>query len=88
MRIRDGFLLRQVAGENVVLPTGADLDLNAMITLNDTGRTLWACLEKETDRQALIDALLDEYEVDAPTAAAAVDGFLARLKELNLLVGA
>lgn len=85
MKLKDGFLLRQVAGENVVLPTGADLDLNAMITLNDTGCTLWKCLERETDRAALVAALLAEYEVDAPAAEAAVDGFLSRLKELDLL---
>ena len=85
MKLKDGFLLRQVAGENVVLPTGAAMDFNAMITLNDTGSTLWKQLEKEADRESLIAALLAEYEVDEATAAAAVDSFVARLKELDLL---
>ena len=41
MKIKEGFLLRQVSGQVVVLPTGNELDLNMMITLNDTGAFLW-----------------------------------------------
>ena len=37
MKLKEGFLLRQVAGENVVISVGADVDLNGMITLNNTG---------------------------------------------------
>lgn len=40
MKLKDGFLLRQVAGQTVVLPVSGDLDLNMMITLNDTGAFL------------------------------------------------
>lgn len=86
MKLKSGFLLRQVAGEHVVLPTGTELDLNVMMTLNDTGATLWNCLQQETTREALIQALLAEYEVDASTAGDAVDTFLKQLKELDLLV--
>lgn len=86
MKLKDGFLLRNVAGQPVVLPAGADVDFNDMITLNDTGCTLWKCLEQEVQRDDLIHALLDEYEVDEATAGAAVDSFVQRLKELDLLV--
>ena len=46
MKLKDGFILRSVAGETVVVPTGDDLDLNMMITLNETGKFLWEHLEK------------------------------------------
>lgn len=85
MKLKEGLLLRQVAGENVVLPTGSQFDLNAMLTLNDTGCTLWKRLQTEAQKQDLVQALLDEYEVDDETAADAVDRFLAQLKELDLL---
>lgn len=86
MKIKDGFILRQVAGQNVVLPMGEDLDLNMMITLNETGAFLWENLQEETDAEALTAALLGEYEVDAATARAAVDGFLAKLRAHEFLV--
>ena len=47
MKLKDGFILREVAGEHVVIPTGDALDLNMMITLNETGCTLWKRLEEE-----------------------------------------
>ena len=47
MKLKDGFLLREVAGQIVVLPTGEDLDPNMMITLNSTARFLWERMEQE-----------------------------------------
>ncbi len=86
MKLKDGFLLRHVAGQPVVLAVGETVDFNDMITLNDTGCTLWKCLEQDVRREDLIRALLDEYEVDEATAGVAVDSFVQRLKELDLLV--
>lgn len=80
MKIKDGFLLRQVAGQTVVLPVGGELDLNMMITLNDTGAFLWERLLTDTSTDALICALLEEYEVGEAAAARAVSRFLQTLR--------
>lgn len=87
MKLKDGFLLRQVAGENVVLPTGSELDLNMMITLNDTGRFLWEQLQTETSEEALVEALLKEYDVDRETAQASVAAFVRKLHDNRFLAG-
>lgn len=79
MKIKDGFLLRQVAGQTVVLPVGGDLDLNMMITLNDTGAFLWEQLAEDTNESALVTALLAEYDVDEDTARKAVAAFVEKL---------
>lgn len=86
MKLKDGFILRQVAGENVVIPSGDALDLNMMITLNETGVTLWKRLEREAELEDLTEALLAEYDVDQPTAAAAAAKFVEKLKEHDFLV--
>lgn len=85
MKLKNGFILREVAGENVVIPTGDALDLNMMITLNETGCTLWKRLEQETELTDLTAALLAEYDVDEATAAAAAEQFVAKLKEHDFL---
>ena len=85
MKMKDGFLLRQVAGQTVVLPIGGDMDLNVMITLNDTGAFLWEKLQEETDEAALVAALLAEYDVDEATAKQAVADFVAKLNENGFL---
>lgn len=85
MKLKDGFLLRSIAGQTVVLPSGSDLDLSMMITLNETGTFLWERLQQETDEAALVAALLAEYDVDEARAAAAVTAFLKKLEENHLL---
>ena len=86
MKIKEGFLLREVAGQTVVLPVGDDLDLNMMITVNETGRFLWEHLLEDTDEAALIAALLKEYDVDEETAAGAVRRFVDKLNANGFLV--
>lgn len=79
MKLKEGFILRSVAGETVVVPTGDDLDLNMMITLNDSGKLLWQCLEKGAEQEELEAALLAEYDVDPQTAKEHVALFIKKL---------
>ena len=85
MKLKEGFLLRQVAGQTVVLPSGSELDLNMMITLNGTAAFLWERLTEETDEQALVDALLAEYDVDEATARRCVAAFVQKLESNGFL---
>ena len=85
MKLKEGFILRTVAGETVVLPTGSVTNFDMMITLNDTGRFLWEMLEKGAEQAEMVSALLAEYDVSEEKAAASVEAFTARLKELDFL---
>ena len=87
MKLKEGFLLRKVAGQTVVLPSGDELDLNMMITLNDTGAFLWEHLQRETDEDALVAALLADYDVDEATARKSVIAFVEKLNENGFLAG-
>ena len=85
MKLKDGFFMRQVAGQTVVLPGGDVLDLNMMITLNETGAFLWERLNEETSAEALVAALLGEYDVDEKTAQQAVEAFVRKLDDYGFL---
>ena len=85
MQLKDGFILRTVAGETVVIPTGKDLDLDMMITLNETGKFLWEHLETETTEDKLVAALLAEYDVDEETARGHVTLFVEKLNQNGFL---
>ena len=86
MKIKDGYLLREVAGNHVVVPTGkAILDFSGVITLNGTGVFLWKLLNTEKTEQELLSALLAEYEIDETTAKADLTEFLEKLKAAELL---
>lgn len=85
MKLKDGFILREVAGQIVVLPCGDDLDLNMMITLNEVGKFIWLLLEEETDEAAIVAAILEEYDVDKATAEVAVSDFIKKLDGYGFL---
>lgn len=86
LKLKEGFVLREVAGEAVVIPIGDAVDLNMMITLNDTGRFLWQKLENETDEAGLVKALLAEYDVDELTAQTHVAAFVRKLRDHDFLL--
>lgn len=85
MKLKKGFVLRQVGGQTVVLPSGTELDLNMMITLNDTGMFLWKKLEKGAEFQELVTALCSEFEVEEEQAKAGASVFVENLKSYGFL---
>ena len=85
MKLKEGFLLREVAGETVVIPAGDSMNLNMMITLNGTGAFLWQQLEKEITEDELVSALLSEYDVDEKTARFHVAAFVKKLNDNGFL---
>lgn len=86
MRARRNIEIRQIAGENLLIPVAENAGMvNGLMVLSESGALLWDRLQQETDRQALIDCLLAEYEVDAARAEADVDAFLRQLREAKLL---
>lgn len=87
MRVASDFMLREIAGEYVIIPVGSSaLKFNGLITVNDTGAFLWKLLQEETTQEALVEAMLQEYEVDSLTASQDVADFLAYLGEKDLLL--
>ena len=88
MKIKNGYMLREVAGEAVVVPTGeATLNFQGIISLNETGALLWKELEQGCEKKDLVQALLDEYEVDAETAEKDVNEFLKLAGDARLIDG-
>lgn len=86
MKIKEGFVLRSVAGNWVVLPMGdPSVKLNGMLTLNESGKLLWDILQQEADRETLIRGICAEYEIAPDIAAADVDKFLAALSKVGCL---
>ncbi len=86
MRISDQFILRQIAGEYIIIPTGqTTLKFNGMITVNEQGAFLWEALKEEITEDALVDAVLAEYDTDRQTAQADVAEFLEVLRQKRIL---
>ncbi|MBQ3548087.1 MAG: PqqD family protein [Clostridia bacterium] len=82
MKRNENFVLKELMGSFVLVPVGeAAMNLNGVITLNETAKFLWDAAEGEFEVNDLIDAVIAEYEVDIQTATEGVEIFLKRMKE-------
>ena len=87
MKIKDGFILREVAGSFIVVAVGSAVkDFKGIINLNETGAFLWKILEKGADREELLTKLLEEYDVNEETARRDIDAFINKLQEAKLVL--
>ena len=70
MKIKKGFELRQVCGENIIVAYGIEnIDFNKVISLNESATFLWKQIaDKDFTAETMASLLCQEYEVDAETA--------------------
>lgn len=87
MKIKKGFLLREIAGENIVIGVGtAAKGFNAMIHLNKSGAFLWRQMEgRDTTKEELLSAMLEHYDITEDIASADIDAFLSAMRGAGLL---
>lgn len=87
MRIKQGCKLREITGENVVIMQGRQgADFTQIITLNDSAVVLWeALVEQEFTTEDAAKVLTDNFDVDAATALADAERWVARMSECNLI---
>ena len=87
MKISQNFILREIAGEYVIVPTGeAAYEFQGLITVNETGAFLWEKLQKdEQTEESLVKVLCEEYETDQTQAEQDVAEFIQRLRQQNIL---
>ena len=86
MKIKSGFLLREVAGSFVVVAIEDKAkEFNGLINLNETGAFIWKQLEKDTDENAVVAALLREYDVTEEVARQSVNEFVTKLRDTKLI---
>ncbi|MBQ7760435.1 MAG: PqqD family protein [Clostridia bacterium] len=66
MKIKDGFILRDVGDKTFVVATGElSKSFNGMIHLNETGKLIWELLSKETTEEDIVKGIMEKY-TDAP----------------------
>ena len=86
MKIDKEFILREIAGDYIIIPTGRNvLEFNGLITVNEVGRFIWDKLQREITFEELVRTVLDEYEIDEKVARQDIHEFLDKLIEGNIL---
>ena len=87
MKLKYDFAVREIVGEYVMVPLGRGaLEFSGMISTSETGALLVEALKQDVTREDLLQRILDEYDVDIPTANADLDEFLNQLRKLKILI--
>ncbi|MBQ9361937.1 MAG: PqqD family protein [Bacteroidaceae bacterium] len=87
MQIKPGFELRNICGENIIIAHGVqNIDFSKVITLNESAAFAWkAVVGKDFTEQDIVNALVDEYEVDTMTAQEDANALIASWKDAGLM---
>lgn len=87
MRINKDFVLREIAGDYVIIPIGSTvLEFNGLITVNEVGSVLWKMLQNDDNTfEQLVQGVLEEYDVEEDVAREDIQEFLDKLIEGGIL---
>ena len=86
MKINKEFVLREIAGDYIIIQTGATvLEFNGLITVNEVGVTIWNMLQEEVTMDELVQGVLAEYEVEEEVARKDIQEFLGELVKGGIL---
>lgn len=85
MKINENFIMREIAGEKIVVPTGDAAQMNALITLNGAAAFIWECLQENRTAEEVKEMVLNEYEMDEETIRTDVYGFIDALRQCGML---
>lgn len=86
MKLKGEFLVREVAGEIIVIPIGRTaLNFNGMICLNAVSAQIWKGLQEGRASNEILETILEEFEVTREEATADLERFLLQLRENDLL---
>jgi hypothetical protein len=86
MKIKSGFVMKDVAGSKVVLPLGERrLDLNGIITFNDVGAEVFNMLDGTNSVEEIVAKIAKDYEVSTEIVEADVNELIEKMKANGLV---
>lgn len=87
MKIKEGFVLCQMCGENIVAGEGLQhINFNKLISLNESATFLWKELVgKDFTTEEMAELLIDRYEIDEQLALSDSEKLIASWIEIGLV---
>ena len=87
MNLNKNFILRNIAGESILVATGsATQDFNGMITLNEVATFILENIDECETEEVLVEKVLEEFEVDEETARSDVREFLDQAIKFGIIL--
>lgn len=87
MKIKEGFVLRDICGQHVISAEGfSQMNFSKLITLNESAHYLWQSVEgKEFDAETLAGLLIEKYGIPEELAKTDAEKLLAKWMEIGIV---
>lgn len=86
MKIKDGFILKDVAGSKIVIATGKErMDFNGVITFNSVGAEVFTMLDGTNSVEEIVSHIAAEYRVSEDTVKADVEKLIEKMRKHKLI---
>ena len=87
MNLNKDFILRNIAGESILVATGsATQDFNGMITLNEVATFILENIDECETEEVVVEKVLEEFEIDEETARSDVREFLDQAIKFGIIL--
>ena len=86
MKIKDGFVLRDIAGDTVVIATGEVSKIfHGMIKLNSTGKEIWEILSAgDVSEEYVINTMAEKHGAKPEEISDGVKDFIGKIRDAGL----
>lgn len=86
MKMNEGFVMREVAGQYVVIAIGeASKKFHGMIKLNGTGKDIWEGIQNGLSEKQIVENLMEKYQVEKAEVETDVKEFVGQMKDIGIL---
>ena len=86
MKLKPGFVTHNVGKEQMMVAAGpAARSFHGLVRSNETAAFIINCLKKETSEEAIVEAMLAEYEAPRETVEQDVHRIVEKLWEIGAL---
>ncbi|HJD01179.1 MAG TPA: PqqD family protein [Candidatus Mediterraneibacter excrementavium] len=87
MKIKEGFVLRQIADQWMAVPIGGMAEkVHGLIALNDTAADIWKILQEDHTEQEVVDILRLSYDSEEGELEQSVKEFVQTLEQSDILL--
>lgn len=87
MKIKEGFELRTICGENIIISHGVEnINFVKVISLNESAAHIWnQVCQRDFTLDDMVSALMSEYETDAETAKTDCQNLIDEWTDIGLV---
>ena len=86
MIIKKELIKREIAGDTILVPVGSAVyDSNGLFVLNELASFIWDLIPEAESEEDILNAVLNEYEVEKEVAEKDIEEFLSKLQKMEII---